>query len=102
MRRRYPLAVYATLRNTTEGFNGFVKDGAYESLGQSRRRRIRGVAAQTVFTAVLLMAANLRKIQSFHQLAVIDADGVARRPRSRRRTGRPIQDWGPMPSTTPR
>ena len=32
--------------------NGFVKDAAHEGLGQSQRRRIRGVAAQSVLAAI--------------------------------------------------
>jgi hypothetical protein len=39
-------AHYATLRNTIEGWNGFAKDPAHEALGQSARRRVRGIAAQ--------------------------------------------------------
>ena len=47
-------AAYATLRSTNEGMNGFMKDGAREALGDPHRRRIRGVAAQSVFVALLL------------------------------------------------
>ena len=38
-------SVYSTLRNSIEGFNGYVKDGAHEALDDSERRRLRGVAA---------------------------------------------------------
>ena len=51
---------YATLRNTIEGLNGYAKDPAHEALAQPARRRVRGIAAQPVFTALLLMAANIR------------------------------------------
>jgi hypothetical protein len=88
-------ATYHTLRNTIEGFNGIAKDGAYAALGDATRRRIRGVAAQTVFVALLAFAANVNTIMSFLQHAVTDAAGVARRPRKRRRTSRPISDWTP-------
>ena len=54
-------AAYATLRSTNEGMNGFLKDGAREALGDPERRRIRGVAAQSVFVALLLCAANLAR-----------------------------------------
>jgi hypothetical protein len=46
-------AVYATLRDSVEGFNGFVKDGAREALGDPQRRRLRGTAAQSVLVAFL-------------------------------------------------
>jgi hypothetical protein len=57
--------VYATARNTIEGFNGFIKDGAHEALADSTRRRLRGRAAQHLLTALLVMAANVRKIRAF-------------------------------------
>ena len=53
-------AVHDTLRNSVEGMNGFVKDGAREAADDPERRRIRGVAPQSVFMAFLLCAANLR------------------------------------------
>ena len=40
--------MYATLRNSNEGMNGFIKDGAREAIDDPERRRIRGVAAQSV------------------------------------------------------
>src|SRR4029453_12032592 len=55
-------ARYATLRNTIEGANGYAKDPAHEALGQPARRRVRGIAAQSIFTALLLIAANIRQI----------------------------------------
>ncbi len=61
---------YATLRNTIEGLNGFVKDPAHEALAQPARRRVRGIAACALFTALLLMAANLHKIRACITVAV--------------------------------
>ena len=55
---------YATLRNTIEGLNGLIKDPAHEALAQPARRRVRGIAAQSIFTALLLTAANIRKIRA--------------------------------------
>jgi hypothetical protein len=75
---------YATLRNTIEGLNGFVKDSAHEALGQPGRRRVRGIAAQSVFTALLLTAANLRKIRAWRELTAADKTRIARRARRRR------------------
>ena len=65
--------------------NGYVKDGANEALGDPLRRRIRGVAAQSVFVAFLLAAANIRKIDTFMQEeAAVQAGAVRRLPRRRR------------------
>jgi hypothetical protein len=95
-------AAYATLRSTNEGMNGFLKDGAREALGDPQRRRIRGVAAQSVFVALLLCAANLRKIDRFLIQAAAEAAGTVRR-RTRRRRTRAIDEWLPEqpPPTTP-
>jgi len=87
-------AAYATLRSTNEGMNGFLKDGAREALGDPQRRRIRGVAAQSVFVALLLCAANLRKIESFLAQRAAEAAGTARR-RPRRRRTRALDEWFP-------
>jgi len=43
-------ARYATLRNTIEGLNGYAKDTAHQALAQPGRRRVRGIAAQSLFT----------------------------------------------------
>lgn len=95
-------AAYATLRSTNEGMNGFVKDGAREALGDPLRRRIRGVAAQSVFVALLLCAANLRKIDGFLARAAAEAAGTAPR-RPRRRRTRAIDRWlpGQLAQTAP-
>jgi len=75
---------YATLRNTIEGWNGFVKDPAHEALAQPARRRVRGIAAQGVFVTLLLVAANLRKIDTHHR-QMIRRDEIEARKRARRR-----------------
>jgi hypothetical protein len=87
---------YANLRNTNEGFNGYVKDPAHEALDDPGRRRLNGVAAQSILTALLLLAANVRKIRSFLEDAAarrLVPEGPHRRPR-RRRT-RPLETWRP-------
>jgi hypothetical protein len=38
------------LRNTIEGLNGYAKDPAHQALAQPARRRVRGIAAQSIFT----------------------------------------------------
>ncbi len=77
-------ARYATLRNTIEGLNGFAKDPAHEALAQPARRRVRGIAAQSVFTALLLTAANIRKIRTWRALTATSAAATAHRARRRR------------------
>ena len=79
---------YATLRNTIEGLNGLVKDPAHQALAQPARRRVRGIAAQSLFTALLLMAANIRKIRAWRALTAGDKTATVRRAR-RRRTSLP-------------
>ena len=75
---------YATLRNTIEGWNGFVKDPAHEALAQSARRRVRGIAAQGIFITILFVAANLRKIDA-HRSQLANLEEVEARKRARRR-----------------
>jgi hypothetical protein len=77
-------ARYATLRNTIEGLNGYAKDPAHQALGQPARRRIRGIAACSLFTALLLMAANIRKIRTWRALTASPAAATAQRARRRR------------------
>ena len=77
-------ARHATLRNTIEGLNGHAKDPAHQALGQPARRLVRGIAAQSIFTALLLMAANIRKIRAWRaQIADRPVDNTARRARRR-------------------
>jgi hypothetical protein len=75
---------YATLRNTIEGLNGYAKDPAHQALAQPARRRARGIAAQSIFTALLLMAANIRKIRAWRALTTRDKTRITRRARRRR------------------
>jgi hypothetical protein len=77
-------ARYATLRNTIEGLNGFLKDTAHQALAQPGRRRVRGIAAQSLFTALLLIAANIRKIRAWRALTAGDNTRITRRARRRR------------------
>jgi hypothetical protein len=77
-------ARYATLRNTIEGLNGYVKDPAHQALAQPARRRVRGIAAQSLFTALLLIAANIRKIRAWRAL-ICDGNATNTTQRARRR-----------------
>ena len=83
---------YATLRNTIKGLNGYAKDPAHQALAQPARRRVRGIAAQSIFTALLLIAANIRKIRAWRALTASDQTRITRRAR-RRRTS--LRDYHP-------
>ena len=72
--------MYGTIRSANEGLNGYVKDPAHEALDDAGRRRLFGTAAQSILAALLLMAANVRKIQSFFAISVAGPDSPARRP----------------------
>jgi len=58
-------SIYAHDRNTIEGSNGFLKDGAHEGIDIPSRRRMRGSTAQFVMITMLVVSGNLRKIQKF-------------------------------------
>ena len=75
---------YATLRNTIEGLNGLIKDPAHEALAQAARRRVRGITAQSIFTALLLMAASIRKIRGWRALTARGKTRITQRARRRR------------------
>ena len=77
-------ARYATLRNTIEGLNGYLKDPAHQALAQPARRRVRGIAAQSLFTALLLTAANIRKIRAWRAMATAGKARLTQRARRRR------------------
>ncbi len=72
------------MRNTIEGLNGLIKDPAHQALAQPARRRVRGIAAQSTFTALLLMAANIRKIRAWRALTTRDKARITQRARRRR------------------
>ena len=71
--------------------NGFIKDGAREAVDDPERRRIRGVAAQSVLVAFQLFAANMRKISEF--LAHREAEGKKVRKLPSRRSTRSLNTW---------
>jgi hypothetical protein len=88
---------YATLRNSNEGMNGFIKDGAREAVDDPERRRIRGVAAQSVLVSFQFFAANIRKVNEFLARNSSDEKKV-RKLRTRRKT-KPLTTWVPTPAT---
>ncbi len=58
-------AMYASARNTIEGFNGYVKDANYGALDQPGRRRMVGYSAQYLLATLSVAAANVRKVHTF-------------------------------------
>ena len=77
--------VYHGLRNSIEGFNGYAKDANHESIEDSGRRRIRGIAAQTILLAFQLAHANKRKIAAWaDNLPDPETGRPRRRPAPRR------------------
>jgi hypothetical protein len=94
--------MYATARNTIEGFNGFVKDGAHEALADPTRRRLRGRAAQHVLTALLIMAANVRKIRAFMEgLKATPKEKQQKVQRRLRRKRESLADYLPVMARPP-
>ena len=63
--------------------NGFIKDGANETVDDPERRRVRGVAAQSVLAAFQFFAANLRKTGQFMTKPAAGADKVCKLLRRR-------------------
>jgi hypothetical protein len=92
-------ASYALLRNAIEGGNGHLKEASGPAIGDAGRRRIRGIAAQSVFVALGLFGLNLERINSFLMTCVVGEDGVLRtkakeRARQQRRDVA-LQDYTP-------
>ena len=72
------------VRNSQEGFHGFAKDDAQEAIGAPGLRRKRGLPAQSLFAAIGLAVAAIRKIVSFLSHMQQDENGqfyVLRKPR---------------------
>lgn len=67
--------IYNALRQGQEGLHGSVKDDAAEALGNPGRRRVRGWAALNLFTAILIVNVNTRRIIRFLELAEPDRNG---------------------------
>ncbi len=94
--------MYASARNTIESFNGYIKDGAHEALGDHTRRRLRGRTAQHFLTALLVMAANIRKIRVFMaDLALAPAQIKRKAQRRQRRKRESITDYLPILARPP-
>jgi len=70
--------VYSLLRNAIEGGNGHLKEASGPAIGQAARRRIRGIASQSVFVAFGIFSMNLDRIEAFLKKCVVGDDGVIR------------------------
>jgi hypothetical protein len=87
---------YATLRSSNEGMHGFIKDGAREAVDNPQRRRIRGVAPQSVLLAFQLMSANIRKITQFLAKRETEAKKIRKLPTRRKTTS--LKTYAPVPT----
>jgi hypothetical protein len=85
--------IYGTLRNSTEGMNGYAKNDSHEAIERTQSHRVRGIAAQTILLAFQLAHTNRRKINAWLD-TLPDANGTPRR-RKRRRTTLPLETWTP-------
>lgn len=85
---------YGPVRNANEGLNGYLKDQATFALSSSGRRRARGSTAQFLFSTIIVVAANMRRIVKFlnERVAALKKRKVKTRE-PRRITN--IQDWRP-------
>ncbi|MEZ5184680.1 MAG: hypothetical protein R2720_02950 [Candidatus Nanopelagicales bacterium] len=88
-------SVYATLRNTIEGFNGFTKSPTEENTEEPARRRIRGYAFQALAAAVLILASNVRKIDAWLNRRNEQPAPEPTSPRRRRNTRPDLADYLP-------
>ncbi|WP_298338265.1 hypothetical protein [Ferrimicrobium sp.] len=77
--------LYASARNTIEGFNGYVKDSDHGALGDPGRRRAAGFTNQFLFTTLIVAASNIRKIMSFIEAQETKVDPTPRSRKPRRR-----------------
>jgi hypothetical protein len=86
-------------RSQNEGFNGYLKDGAFSALGATHRRRVRGRAAQSLIVALGVLASNVRRIESFlHEAAKVASRAAEPKRRRSRRTTEPLGSFRPTPS----
>lgn len=94
---------YSLLRNSIEGGNGSLKTPDGPAVGPAVNRRVRGVAAQSVFCALGIFSLNLARIASFLDRCIVGDDGVIRtKPKEqarRRRLTAALDDHKPTPPT---
>lgn len=71
--------LYKVLRGCVEHANARSKDPAHQDLEGGGRRRLRGFGAQSLLAAIIVMAANLRKLQRQVATLAVDRDGQLHR-----------------------
>lgn len=88
---------YQADRNMVEGMNGFIKHETHEDLDAAARRAAAGLAAQQVLVTMLIVSANMRKLQSFLKdelrAAKLAIDTIIEKRKHRLRDD-PKQGWG--------
>ncbi len=95
-------AVHRNARNAQEGVHGFAKDDANEAIGNPGLRRRRGLAAQSLYAAVGLAVAGIRKIvvpgaqARGREGPVLRPPSPARQQRASARRRRRIPRRGPL------
>lgn len=92
--------VYATLRNTIEGFNAYSKTPNEENLEEPARRRLRGRSMQALLVAVTVAASNVRKIRSFMERQSKPGH-IPGAPKKRLRPPTGLQAYRPDPHAPP-
>jgi len=88
-------AMYAVLRNTIEGFNGFTKSPTEENTEEPARRRVRGYAFQAVAVALLILASNVSKIAGWLNRPAEQPAPGSTPPRTRRNAAPDLADYLP-------
>lgn len=91
---------YSADRNMVEGMNGYIKDDRREDLASAGRRAAVGIAAQQVLVTMLVVSANMRKLQAFlkreARTVLVTINEMARRERLRDKYGEYKRKWGPI------
>ena len=93
---------YKTMRSTVEGFNGYIKDAAFEDLETPARRRLRGRAAQQLLVTLLVVSANIRKLRTWIALQAEPTKIVQMTARrDNRRARQSLQNYLPPANAPP-
>jgi len=94
--------IFTMLRNGVEGANAYTKDPAYQDIGEAGRRRVRGLGAQSLLVAMMVMAANLRKIGGFLEELASKRPSVRARKATRKRPDISNSKWAKDRVRTPK